>query len=34
LSFKNTVSQDDLDPNEYFFIRCELGDPSMWGSYE
>jgi hypothetical protein len=29
LSFKNTVSQDDLDPNEYFFIRCELGDPSM-----
>ena len=29
LSFKNTISQDDLDPNEYFFIRCELDDSSM-----
>ena len=26
LVFKNTITQDDLDPNECFFIRCELNE--------
>ena len=26
LVFKNTITQEDFDPNEYFFIRCELDE--------
>ena len=29
LSFKNTIAPEDLDSNEYFFIRCELDEQSM-----
>jgi hypothetical protein len=29
LSFKNTVVPEDLDSNEYFFIRCELDEDFM-----
>lgn len=26
LVFKNSINQEDLDPNAYFFIRCELDE--------
>ena len=29
LSFKNTITQEDFDPNEYFFIRCELDETTI-----